>query len=191
MRNTLLIVLTMTGLLAGCHQNQARYALRLREAHEALCSGSPERAESCLADAAKFAAEHKITPASDAKILLAEVRLAQGDVPGALSAAGEVLSNENTEPQDRARAEEIVGKAALRQGRFTEAQSHFVAAESSYEADADMERIVDLIHFTRGLSAYGTGDVEVARKYWRTIRDPDLRYSVDKALQDIKSSPAR
>ena len=147
MKNALLTLLAVAGLLAGCQQNRGEYALRLQDAHQALCSGSPDRVD-------------------------VRRRLRHSD-------AGE---------QDRARAEEVVGKAALRQGRFTEAQNHFVAAEKNYEAEDDRQRIADLIHLTRGLDSYSAGDVEVARKYWRSIQNAELRYSVDQVVQDARTA---
>ena len=191
MKNALLTLLAVAGLLAGCQQNRGEYALRLQDAHEALCSGSPDRAEVCLTDAGKIAAERKIEVTNDAKILQAEVHLANGDLPGALNSANEVLNDADAGEQDRARAEEVVGKAALRQGRFTEAQNHFVAAEKIYEAEDDRQRIADLIHLTRGLDSYSAGDVEVARKYWRSIQNAELRYSVDQVVQDARTASAQ
>jgi len=191
MKRTFLPLLVVVGLLGGCQQYQKQYTQKLLRAHEALGEGTPERAERYLAEAEKIAAKHKVQQTADARILQAETRLALGDLPGALTLAGEVLSEDGCPPDSQARAEEIVGKAAFRQGRFDAAQEHFVSAEHNYESEEDRQRIRDLVQLTRGLVAYGKGDIDVARKYWRTIQDADLRYSVDQNLQNVKTSVAR
>ena len=165
MKYAVLLLVVAVGMLAGCQQGNEQYSMTLHEARTALCEGTPEKAERLLAEAERVAVKHNIQQTVDAKLLRAESKLAQGDLAEALNLAREVQTEKNMPLESGARAEEIIGKAALRQGQFGKAQDSFIAAQRSYGSDGDKKRIIDLIQLSRGLAAYSQGDVDGARKY--------------------------
>ena len=114
MKRTLASLLVAVVFLAGCQNyHQKQYTLKLQDAHEALCEGLPEKADLRLAEAERIATKHKLQQTTDAEILQAESKLAQDDVSEALVQARDILAEVDIQPESRARAEEITGKAAL------------------------------------------------------------------------------
>ena len=65
---------------------------------------------------------------------------------------------------------------------------HFVTAKAGYSSPEDQQRVDDLILLVRGLAAYAAGDPDVARKYWKQITSPELRFSVDKAVREARQN---
>lgn len=188
MRRTMLITTLAAMFAIGCQQDRSGYATNLQAAHEALQSGELSAAQERLRLAEEYAVENEISPTSDLLLMQAETQLALGHLGSAGEIAEDALASTEANAHDQARAQEVLGKIALRQGQFSEAQSRLSAAERGYESQEDRVRIADLIHLARGLASYGEGDIEVARRYWRDIQDPDLRHSMDQALADVSAN---
>ena len=187
MKHVYLIAVLAVGLLIGC-SNQRHYSEQLTRAHECLQEGEVDRAERHLTRADEIAADHTTTvkPSVDATLLQAEIRLTQRRLTESQELASSVTVRVDVDYPTIARAEEILGKIALHEGRFTEAQQHFLTADRNYDDDLDRERISNLMKLTRGLAAYSDGDIEVARRYWQSIPDAELRYSVSENLSDVQ-----
>ncbi len=91
--------------------------------------------------------------------------------------------------REEAQALEVLGKAAVREGCFKEAQDFLVRAGREYKTRTDGERVSDLLKLARGLMAYSEGDVSVAREYWKDITGAALRRSIDEAVRDASTEP--
>ena len=166
-------------LVLGCRTPAVvEYDKELTKAREALTDGRQQAADRSLVNALAIATEHNLD-VSETSLLRAEMAIRAGNAETAVSIAREVLAVD----QDNARANEVCGKALLTGGRFAEAEPHLVAAQSAYPTACDRGRAADLIALTRGLQAYGRGDLAVAQKYWAGINDDDLRYVVDIAAK--------
>lgn len=177
------LVLMAVVLAGGCFRSaQVKYDAKLKSAKESLVSGDVAGANRHLSDAAVLAKE-KGLDRTETTLLLAESALHSGDSFEAIRLAQEAQTDDPGNP----RAEEIVGKALLKAGRFSEAQRSLDAARSGYTRQADIQRIDDLLSIAKGLTSYSEGDPEVARQYWLGIEDVAARHSVDKVFDEVTS----
>ena len=152
----------------------------LRDARKALVAGQTVVADQRVEEARRLAKDEG-SDVSDVDLLAAEVQLRKNDAASAASKARSVLARNPDNP----RANEVLGKALLQTGSFNDAESHLQAAKSGYSAPVDQRRIEDLISVVRGLAAHAKGDLPVARQYWASIKDSDLRHSLDQVARDI------
>ncbi len=183
MKNTALVsVLALVAVLAGC-QDRKQYAEHLMAAQEALVVDFPELAEHRLGEAEKLAARSKVvSPNPVAQLLLAEVRIQQGNLDGARRLVAQARLGSAPGTTARAQVEEITAKIAIRRGEFIVAQQHLIEAERNCTSDGDRARIADLILLTRGLHAYSDGDVRAAHGHWQSIRDSQMKLSVTSSI---------
>ncbi len=173
-------------LLIGCQGATARYQAELARAHHALEIGHTGQASRALASANTIAQQHDLTRAVAHDLLEAEVHLQDGDALTALSITQQVASSAPSHSIERAMAEEIIGKSAVRHGDFDAALTHFATAAALYETGADHQRIADLTRLARGLSAYATGDLGTAQEEWSGIMNEDLRSALEQARNDLE-----
>jgi len=186
----LILGLVSLCLPLGCGSAHVRYDAMLTRAENALREGDVERAERVLNESFSVAEECGANTGAG-KLLLAEAKLQKGDFSTSLVEVNSVLEAGNTDPATAARAKEIIGKIAIRQGEFAVAQTHLSGAERTYDSESDRRRVADLIALARGLTAYSKGDIAVARKYWHSIMDAELRFSIDQCVQDAASAAKR
>ena len=182
-RSIPICLLALALLATGCQSTKpvARtYHDALTDSRQAIVRGQTTVASQRLDEARRLAVAEG-TPATEADLLEAEVSLRDNRVTDALVLVRDVLSREATNP----RANEVYGKALLLNGGpFDDADRAFSKAKTGYIDPADQQRVDDLIALARGLAAYAAGDPEVARNYFKEIRDPDLRFSVDQAARE-------
>ena len=186
MKHTIFLLIGFSWL-AGCQATSYHYTQKLQQAHWALQSGRIEQAQKLLAEASSIASDKEITETVEAPLLQAELLLAKGDLEEALATIKSVQSRPDVDSLDTARVEEILGKIALRQGNFKEAQEHLLIAEKSYPQQKDQLRVADLVILVRGLTAYGKGDLKVAQRYWQSISNVEMRHAIDQVVQDTKN----
>ena len=188
----ILPILLVMGLTTGCglfkKQSQgtvisptlASPTVALEEqAAEALTYGQYERVEEILALA---------QPTVTGKLLLAEAKLQQGNLPEALSYSQEVLSAKNAGQQVQAQAHEIIAKAQIRQAQWPEALNNLDQAGRKYHSDQDLKRVSDLTALTQGLLAYSQANVSLARKYWASIEGLELKSSLSQFVDQGQDS---
>ncbi len=175
-RTATIVALAMAGMLLGCQDQE--YAVEIREAREALVTGFPELADHHLDQAEALANEARVRSTVDGELLRAELKLQQGQFEAAARLAGKVATEAVPGSVNSARANEVLAKAAIRQGNLGSAEEHLLRAQQSYRASADQLRVKDLLNMTQGLSAYSEGDITLARKHWDQISSEQLRLDV-------------
>lgn len=167
-------------LLGGC-KAQSQYNLELDNAQVALEGRFPDLAARHLDKAGRIAAKRRMGRRDKPVLLRAEVLVQKGDYDGARSLA-ETIAHRNVHgTHRRGQAEELLGKIAIRQGRFADARRHLANADRSYKADADKQRAADLDKLVLGLQAYGRGRTQLAQNHWRSISNVRMRTSISAA----------
>jgi len=175
MKRILWVLLPVVVVAAGCASlAQKRYTKELLGAQRAIGAGQVGEAYSRLQAANKAAAAGHLD-ATPIQLLVAELRLVQGNSAEARDIAETVLAQNQRNPQ----ANELVAKVLLKQGAFDEAEQHLVTAQLEYGTLGERQRVEDLLNLTRGLRAYSQGDTLAARKYWATIENTQLRDAVE------------
>ena len=151
------------------------------EVRAALAAGQTERALVELDKLQRFYADR---PPDSVTLMLAEARLRQGEASAALALARGTL--EKGSPA----AQTVAGKALLKLGRYGEAEESFRAAQDGYgRGSAAYGQLEDFVSLSRGLEAYANADPDVAREYWDSIRDQQLRFAIDQAVRDLSRGP--
>jgi len=134
---------------------------RLLEARAALGAGRPASAASLLASVG-------IAAGVEGPLCLARVRLAAGDVVGALSAVEEARLIAPEDPRVFATAAEVLALC----GRGGDAEDELVAGAAFGEDSPDLERARALLDLTRP----GQGPMALARLEAALAADPGLPY---------------
>ena len=167
--------------LAGCATEppvQQSDPIGLTQVRSAIATGD-------LAEARSRLTRHEPDGLSDplATLLQAEIDLRQGDALQALELAERV-----SETEQRARADEVAGKALIRLARFVEASERFKGARGVYRHPEDVSRVDDLIWLADGLQALEEGRPMDARALWSEIRSVTLRASIGREYETLTSA---
>ena len=188
-RKTVLTLLVACGtpmLLSGCGgQDLVRqtYESKLSSAYSQLENGRFSSAMSPLEQASKIAEENGYNQ-TEIKKLKAEACLGVGDLVCAYDQAQELLNTEPSNPY----ALELLGKVCIREKRYSEAEEYLNKAKLEHKETADISRVTDLIAVTRGLSAYSEGNPKLAERYFRSIENVDLQFSIDTTRKNLGSN---
>ncbi len=179
------MILIGSALLAGCASVPTNTGTTLSvdpliEAKNAIVTGDLKRAEGALRPAPSSVG------ATDARsqaraLLLAELALRRGNDAEARRFAAMV---HEVAPNDH-NASEILGKIALRGGRFGEARQLFESARVFATRNSDCVRACDLLHITAGLAAYAAGNITEARAEWAQVRNTTMRGSFGRAYASV------
>jgi Flp pilus assembly protein TadD len=167
----------LSAFLAGCNAHKQR-AMALEQAQTSLEEQFPQRAQLQLDKADKLTRRYGLKPTTQSDILRAEAHLQLGELSMAKALGQEVSSAYVPGTVERAEAEEILAKVAIREGQFVEAQLRLSEAQRSYTDPADLARVGDLTLLVQGLQAYAQGETLVARSRWDSIGNEALRKSV-------------
>jgi tetratricopeptide (TPR) repeat protein len=176
---TFSLVVLSTLAVAGCQTTKpVSYFGKLEHARQAIVAGRTTVAAQRIENA-RVLEEQQSGQTFEADLLLIELMLHENNATDAVSKAQEVIESKLDNP----RANEVLGKALLQAGRLSDAESVFAAASEAYDEPGDQGRVDDLLALTRGLSAFANGDPQVARQYWATIRNDELRFTLDKTVR--------
>ncbi|MFP4355568.1 MAG: hypothetical protein ACLFUJ_10650 [Phycisphaerae bacterium] len=173
----LIAVVLSVAALAGCNA-QKQHAMALEDAQVSLAEQFPERAQLQLDKADRIARENRLKTGIESQVLRAEALLQMGQVEQAQQIAQQIAADYVPGTIQRAQAEELLAKVAIRQGRFLDAQMNLSEADRSYTSPVDKARINDLLNLVRGLEAWSGGRTVAAKTHWDSIVDKDLRSSV-------------
>ncbi len=172
-RTAIIVALAMAGMLMGCQDQE--YDVQIRQAHEALVTGFPELADHHLEKAEALADDSRVGSTVDGELLRAELKLQQGHFEAATQLAGQVAAKSSPGSINMARANEILGKVAIRQGKLDAATEYLTRAQKSFMSPADQYRLKDLLNIVNGLSAYSQGRTRLAQKHWDKITNEQLK----------------
>jgi tetratricopeptide (TPR) repeat protein len=156
------------------------YDNQIQTAYSQLQKGKPEQALDSLQTAKEVGQENGYDQ-TELDRLYVEANINSGNLVEAHRRANELL----TADSEDACANELMGKVFLKDGQYDEAEKYFVKAQAGYESEVDISRAQDLVSLSRYFSAYEQGNLRLADRYLREIRDPDLQHVVDKAQKDI------
>ena len=169
--------------VAGCGTVPAKYQahLALGEAH--LNAARYEKASKEFAKALEIG--RKTGKVLVPGVMLGETCIRQGELGEAEKIGREVVERSPKQPAGW----ELLGKAALKSGRYAEAQDHFVKALGLAKKRNEKKRLGSLVSLTKALRAYAVADVETARRYFDEIKDETIAAEVrSKAPAALKMS---
>jgi ATP/maltotriose-dependent transcriptional regulator MalT len=183
--------LLVVSVLGGCSSNPPKpteperspaeeFAAKVDRAYALLKAGYPEAAAT-MADDADAIVRGLSVDRTACDLVKAEIALTQGNLDEAACIADAVRKGDAW----NAPASEILGNVALRRGHLDQAAAIFREARQHARHEASRDRLADLVALVAGLEAYGRSDLEVARRYWSSIRDSDIRYAVDVAVRNV------
>lgn len=181
---TLFLTCGVLFLISGCGDvARTDFNNKLNSAYSQLQNNRPSSAMSHIEQAGKIAEENTFDQ-TEVKKLKAEACLGVGDLICAYDQAKELLDKDAENPFGL----ELLGKVCIKDNRFSEAEEHLVKAQKAFESPFDIARVTDLIAVARGLSAYSKGNPKLADRWFRSIENTDLQFSIDKAQKNVSAN---